>query len=396
MVHTLLHTSKEMEKLPLYDFGKQHGADRKPRLSTWRTGFWRRFLHTGVIALIAATIASISMVYIIRTSDGQPIASWRYQPTVCLAISYTIANMTLQCTLARAVTIAWWTKALKGDAKVQDLHNIWSYGHGVCQILLLGRFFNLVALAGLVVTLAPINGPLLQRASVIHECERLCMKNITIPIAPEFPGGYTGIIAGHGGEAPASLTVSFSDIMKQHTNRLAINITNSGCEGSCKGTLFGAGYDISCTEDTAAPYLISLNLTDHGSLSLDYDFFWSNFISMDEHNLAAGSYTHPKNITNVMTFTAVYKDTSTCSGALNRTTCTLRPQPSATQFTSSTTPSPSTPPVPGKQIRRKSYGPRCSTDSAAGLPTAVCIYISTRSTSPTCPHAGTERLAGMA
>jgi hypothetical protein len=85
------------------------------------------------------------------------------------------------------------------------------------------------------------------------------MKNITIPIAPDFPGGFTGIIAGHGGERPTSLTVSFSEITKQYTNQL--NITNSDCEGSCKGTLFGAGYDMSCTKDEIDPYIISDDFT---------------------------------------------------------------------------------------------------------------------------------------
>lgn len=179
---------------------------------------------------------------------------------MCLAISYTIANITLRYALAQAVTIAWWVKALKGDAKVQDLHNTWSFGHGLFPILRSGRSFNLVALAGLAVTLAPINGPLLQRASILHERTHVEMVNLTIPIAQEVADGYTGDISGRGGESLRTLSVSFGNITKQYNNRSPINITNSGCSGSCKGTLLGAGYHMKCHQDSTSPYTLVVGL----------------------------------------------------------------------------------------------------------------------------------------
>ncbi|KAF1833723.1 hypothetical protein BDW02DRAFT_569704 [Decorospora gaudefroyi] len=307
-----------MEKIPLYKHQAIIDTSQNPSLSTWRTGFWRRFPHTGVLALVVSILASASMIYIIRTSDGQPISSWTYQPTVWLAVSYTIANIALQYALARAVTIAWWTKALKGDAKVKDLHNIWAFGHGFCDILLSGRSFNLVALAGLVVTLAPINGPLLQRASIVHERTRVDMNTINMSIAEVFPDGYTGETAGHGGETPSSLSASFSDIMKQYTTRQPINISSSGCVGTCKGIVYGAGYDVTCSKDTTDPYHISLNMSEYGGRAIGFSFFWSNFTYMEERLV-------PNTTTAVMNFTAVFKGESTCTGELNRTHCVLHP-----------------------------------------------------------------------
>ncbi|KAI4624563.1 hypothetical protein J4E83_004238 [Alternaria metachromatica] len=128
-----------MEKRLLNEQEKDSQPSQPPHPSSWRTGFWRRFPHSGIFALVTALAASVSMIYIITASDGQPITSWKYQPTVCLAISYTIANIALQYALAQAVTIAWWAKALKGDAKVKDLHDIWAFGHGVFPILRSGR-----------------------------------------------------------------------------------------------------------------------------------------------------------------------------------------------------------------------------------------------------------------
>lgn len=299
-----------MENGLLNEHERESHPTQPPRQSSWRTGFWQRFPHSGVFALVIALAATVSMIYIIATSDGQPITSWKYQPTVCLAISYTVANIALQYALAQAVTIAWWVKALKGDAKVKDLHNIWSFGHGVVPILRSGRSFNLVALAGLAVTLAPINGPLLQRASVIHERTRVEMKNITIAIAEEIPLGYTGVSSNL--EQPTLMSPSFSEIAKQHTDGRSMNVSGSGCEGLCKGTLRGAGYDMRCVQDSIGNYNYSAF---GGSFNTKADIFWSNFTAS---RLFEGQET-------IMNFTAIYKGDEGCDAPINRTNCELRP-----------------------------------------------------------------------
>lgn len=145
-------------------------------------------------------------------------------------------------------------------AKVQDLHNTWSFGHGLFPILRSGRSFNLVALVGLTVTLAPINGPLLQRASILHERTHVEMVNFTISTAQEFPDGYTGNNSGHGDESPGTFSVSFHIITKQYNNRSPMSVTNSGCSGSCKGTLLGASYQMKCHQYTTSPYTMVVGL----------------------------------------------------------------------------------------------------------------------------------------
>jgi hypothetical protein len=130
---------------------------------------------------------------------------------------------------------------------VRDLHNTWAQGSSFVNILASPRSFNVVALAGLAVTLAPMNGPLLQRSSFVTQRTREQVKNLTIPIALEFPRGYTGDIAGlMGSYEPTAITRPFSNVLKQYNKRQSINITGVGCEGVCTGTLLGAGYDIEC------------------------------------------------------------------------------------------------------------------------------------------------------
>jgi hypothetical protein len=121
-----------------------------------------------------------------------------------------------------------------------------------------------------------------------------------------------------------------------------MNITNSGCTGTCKGILYGAGYTMDCSHDATDPYDLQLDndevnaymdSPDNGTNSsiffqggeprnvLMYSFFSTNFTYVDETSLAG----IVKNLTNVMNLTAVFKGEATCSGALNMTHCLLRP-----------------------------------------------------------------------
>jgi hypothetical protein len=64
---------------------------------------------------------------------------------------------------------------------------------------------------------------------------------LTIPVALEFPQGYTGDIAGLiESYEPSAIARPFSDILKQYNNREPIHITGVGCERVCTGKLLGA------------------------------------------------------------------------------------------------------------------------------------------------------------
>jgi hypothetical protein len=281
--------------------------------TSWMTGLWRRFPHTGMLSILTAILASTCMIYIVSTSDGKPINNWKYQPTVYLSITYTIANLALQYALAQAITMAWWIKALKGDASVRDLHNIWAFGSSFVDILASPRSFNIVALAGLAVALVPMNGPLLQRSSVVTERTRVELKNLTIPIALEFPDGYTGDIASMmGSHYPTAISSSFSEILKEHNNRQSVNITDVGCVGICTGTLLGAGYDIHCWNES----IRATNLDNRTRQDAGFGWRTTPFIS-------GFSYVEVEDP--VINFTVTFKSEPVLDANYTTSKCILRP-----------------------------------------------------------------------
>lgn len=106
-------------------------------------------------------------------------------------------------------------------------------------------------------TLAPIKGPLLQRASVIGNRGGYDLVNVTIPIVPSLVAPYfTGLITGRSETSTNALSTIFSTVLNQHNHQESINVTKSGCIETCKGKLLGAGYEIKCNDDSA-PYDIS-------------------------------------------------------------------------------------------------------------------------------------------
>lgn len=240
------------------------------------------------------------MTHVVTLLDGQPISGWHYQPTVYLSVTYTIANLALQYALAQTITMASWIRALRGDATVRELHSIWALGSGFVNILSSPRSFNVVALAGLAVTLVLTNVPLLQRSSVVREETQAMLKNLSLPIALEFPLGYTGEVTGRGSYLPSSISGSFSDVLKQYNNRRPINVTRSGCEGTCKGQLLGAGYQIQCFNGSK-PFKVSLDEYMSGPAGTPYMMspFGSNFTFNQREEY-------------IINFTAVFKCEATC------------------------------------------------------------------------------------
>jgi hypothetical protein len=215
------------------------------------------------------------MVQIFTMSRGKPITSWKYhwQPSFYLSIFYTAVNISLTYAPGQAVTITWWMKALKSDTKLRDLNNMWSFDHGIKEIHLSGRAFNFVALAGFFVTLAPINGPLLQRASTITTRSITTIKRMFI-IVPD-----ARIISVGAGSSDKidRLSPGFAQTLYDNKQRRPINITHSGCHGTCKGLVLGLGYDIKCRNDTVTFNLTSGATDARNTTVFSTDFTYNKF-----------------------------------------------------------------------------------------------------------------------
>lgn len=124
----------------------------------WSPGL-QRSPWMALLAIFLTVAAIATCIGILVGSDGKPVNRWTFQPTVYLAIATTVANICLHFAFAEGVTIVWWRKAL-GATTVGELHRAYDHGRDFWAALSAYRHVNFVAIACLMVTVSPINGPL--------------------------------------------------------------------------------------------------------------------------------------------------------------------------------------------------------------------------------------------
>ncbi|KZF24777.1 hypothetical protein L228DRAFT_281818 [Xylona heveae TC161] len=198
---------------------------------------WLAFVCLAISLGCMALSTSILVI-----SNGQPVESWRVQPPVILAIASAAANVALTCALSQGLTISWWYKALRGGT-VGDLHRIWKF-ETLWACICAGRHFNIIALATILVSVAVIDGPLLQRASTVGTSQFSQSVTLDLPIAQQLPTGYTSMMLGRV-NYPAVLNAPFAQILQDYSQRKPITV-DAGCNGTCSTTVQGAGFAIDC------------------------------------------------------------------------------------------------------------------------------------------------------
>jgi hypothetical protein len=107
--------------------------------------------------MLGALSGIIAAVVVLSVSNNQPISQRPVQPTVYLPIASAATNVCIHFTFTEAVTIAWSRRAFQ--TTLADLHRTWEYGQSLGEAPISGRHFNLIALASILMALAPINGP---------------------------------------------------------------------------------------------------------------------------------------------------------------------------------------------------------------------------------------------
>lgn len=219
----------------------------------WQPGF-RRAPGWGVAGLTIALASTLVSIFILVFSDGKPINTWRFQPTVYLAIASTITNIALCFALFQGVAVTWWQKALKSGTTVADLHRIWDYGNNFHSAITSGRYINAVAIASILVALSPINGPLLQRASTIGPSTSNSTRVLGVEIVKLLPVGYSGIVSSRGDTVNA-LRTNFSLVARNYYNQVPIP-ADTACQGRCTAKVIGAGFHVYCST-YQAPYNVT-------------------------------------------------------------------------------------------------------------------------------------------
>ncbi|ORY09010.1 hypothetical protein BCR34DRAFT_616090 [Clohesyomyces aquaticus] len=277
----------------------------------WRPGKLRRLPWAGLAFIIGSLCGLAAVILVLVFSNGDPITSWRYRPSVYLAIGYTITNALLAAALAQGATIAWWRRALGEKTTLGDLHNWWAFSGNLKEVLLAGRKTNLVAVAALLVTITPVNGPLFQRASTIR-LQNLPSSGYSarLSVAPSIENG-TGYLTGRS-YTPAFLTPKFEPVVRAFQDGNEIIVPNTGCpaDGRCSGGLEGAGFAINCST-TTIPFNASIQFGSNGTFDrpdtgvFSVGFGWS----MTQRSR--------------LNFSIIHKNTTACAGELIETNCTL-------------------------------------------------------------------------
>lgn len=167
----------------------------------WKPGFFTALPSAGILSLVGVVFTAIAAGVVLRLSDDQPTEKWPTEkfvmsPTVLLAIIAVISNTLLRYALSEAWTISWWRKTLK-PTSISGLHKNWAFHHSILDAVFAGRSFNLIALGKILVTLAVVQGPLLQRASRTTLVSTTTPTTVNLSIPSRFlPVGYTGITYG--------------------------------------------------------------------------------------------------------------------------------------------------------------------------------------------------------
>lgn len=278
----------------------------------WHTGVFAHLPWLGLAALVGAAGCCAAAAFVLIHSDGQPIRDWTLQPTVYLAIASAAANILLHFALAEGVNVAWWRRSLKEGTTVNDLHRYWNYGNSLWAASTSGRHFNLVALASILAAFAPINGPLLQRASTVTNQPVQGQVTLSASMAPELPDGYSGTITGRL-VSVALLSPSFTSVMREYTNRAAIKMSSTGCDGICHTTVKGAGFVVNCSE-SKAPYTLEGGTLDGKT----------NWVAVNGTNVFTSNFTHSESTPGDITLAVTYKGAPTCTGDVTIKRCLLR------------------------------------------------------------------------
>ena len=282
----------------------------------WSPGIFSRLPWLGIAALTGAALGVAASIAILTASNGKPISSWSVQPTVYLAIAATLTNIMLHFALSEGINVAWWRRAMKEQTQVGDLHRYWDFGNSVWAAATAGRKFNLIAVACILTAIAPINNPLLQRASKVSVAGITSSAELKLPIAPIVPDGYTGHVSGRQ-YAVSLLTANFSAIVQKYSTSSPITLHDTGCNGVCSATVKGAGLSVNCSS-YSWPFDLRPQLQPNGT----YD-------ATKDPSLINGTYAFMTSFpVKIMdgngTFNVQYKDTTDCSGNLRIRNCSMQ------------------------------------------------------------------------
>ncbi|KAK5216845.1 hypothetical protein LTR72_010215 [Exophiala xenobiotica] len=282
----------------------------------WSPGWIAHLPSLGVAALVGCVLCIAAVSGILVASDGRPINDWRIQPTVWLAVVSTAFNIMLHYGLSQGINVSWWRRAMQPQTQLGDLHRNWAFGNSLWAAVTAGRHVNIIAIASILTAIAPVNNPLLQRASKVVVGRTGVVSHVTlkVPIARNIPRGYTGYISDRQ-QVALLFTSKYTSTVQKYYNNNEMRLANrSGCPGNCKARVMGVGLSVNCSSytwpfnlapSTEQPYNVSNDpAVINGTVVFQTLFDWE---------AASGN----------MSLNIQYKDKSPCTGDLTVKNCTM-------------------------------------------------------------------------
>jgi hypothetical protein len=282
----------------------------------WSPGLLQRMPWLALSALFASVLGLAASTGVLIYSDGKAIADWEFQPSTYLAIASVLTNVCMFYVLKEGANISWWRLAAHGST-IGDLHRHWSYASGFQDAILSGKNINYVALVCVIVTIAQINNPLLQRASRAVDDSAVVQTPVSLKIVSAIPYNFsTGYVSGRQ-YAVSLFTASFSDVVQNFNVNASISVKNTGCRGTCSTSVEGLGLALNCSSYTV-PFNLNPETYDNGTI------FTGPGSSVQGINVFESSFYWDVSAPANMTIGIAYKPTQDCAGELKVQNCSIQ------------------------------------------------------------------------
>ncbi|KAL9094281.1 MAG: hypothetical protein Q9165_003421 [Trypethelium subeluteriae] len=216
------------------------------------TSFLRKGPLLGLCALVFQLLTIPASFLVLAMSDGRPVTSWKFQPTVYLAIMTAIGNSVMRFAAVQGCMIVWWTHAMRGTTFAQ-LHQDWKMSIGAVGALTAGRYTNFIAVASLCATFVIVDGPLLQRASSVISKTPAEPVSLHTLLSPEIPAYFTGFSIFVADHPTNDFTSEFYSIFSNYTAGSAITGAITGCPGVCTATVQAAALAMTTCSSQSTP-----------------------------------------------------------------------------------------------------------------------------------------------
>jgi hypothetical protein len=198
-------------------------------------------------------------------------------------------SVCLHIALTEGHNIAWWFRATRSDATIQDLHEFWAFGTSTVSAIKSGRKFNYIALATLFVATIPLNGLILQNAIAIVPVFKTTNLYSTLPTQTSVPLGWSAPINSDGTIGLLGGQTSFriaTFLGGDNTVEYGATALPCAAGATCTGYLPSVGFWTTCT-NTTVPFDLpadnASNLTSNATIfssSLNWDKLKPNQIAL--------------------------------------------------------------------------------------------------------------------